>query len=216
MRRRWRSGTAADDAAADDPRHASAVGIGRRRAWRTFARLGTPERPSPVLSVEMALRLVVTVVCIAGCSGCLGSSSSPTAATSAPRTTPTVSTTQPSGTTSPRTRRSHVHAVRASLALGKGRTRKSFVTRYPGGSFDLRMSAPSNARFYVLITNGEPETLLGRFLTFSAHRCPTRGRRIVCHAGPFEAIPELKPWTVWVVKESIPPAAITVRLAFSR
>ncbi len=188
-----------------------------RPAWRRFARFGTHARLSPVLPLEMALRLVVTVVCIAGCSGCLDSASSPTAATSTPQTTPTVSATQPPATTPPHKRRSHVHIAHAALMLGEGRTRKNFVTRYPGGTFALHASAPSDARFYVLITNGEPETLLGRFLTFSAHRCPTHGRRIVCRAGPFESIPPtLKPWTVWVIKESRPPARITVRLTFRR
>ena len=163
------------------------------------------------------MRVVITVVCVVGCSGCLGSSSSPTATTSAPRTAPAGSVaTRPPATTSPRKRRSHVHVADASLALGEGRTRKNFVTRYPGGSFTLHTSAPSNARFYVRITNGEPQALLGRYLTFSARRCPTRGLRIMCHAGPFEAIPPtLNPWTVWVVKESLPPGTIRVRLTFS-
>ena len=89
------------------------------------------------------------------------------------------------------------------------------MTRYPGGSFALQTSAPTTARWYVRITNGEPDALLGRYLTFSAHRCPQRGTRIVCQAGPFEAIPQIHSWTVWIVKNSRAPATITVQLTFS-
>ena len=91
------------------------------------------------------------------------------------------------------------------------------MTRYPGGGFALHTSGPATGRWYVQITNGEPDALLGRYLTFSAHRCSTRLARIVCNAGPFEAIPPtLAPWKVWVVKESLAPAMITVRLTFDR
>jgi hypothetical protein len=96
------------------------------------------------------------------------------------------------------------------------------VTRYPGGTFSLRTSAAVGARWFVRITNGVREAngqldaLLGRSYPFSAQRCPVRGGRVVCVAGPFEAIPPpLNPWTVWVVKESASPATVTVRLAFS-
>jgi hypothetical protein len=91
------------------------------------------------------------------------------------------------------------------------------VTRYPGGSFGLRTSGPPTARWYVRITNGEADALLGPYLTFPDRRCHRRGNRIVCTAGPFEAIPPTaKPWTVWAVKHSPARATITVRLTFTR
>ena len=111
-------------------------------------------------------------------------------------------------------RPSPVHRTAATLALGPGHVRASFVTRYPGGSFDAWLTAPRTARFHFFIR------VLGReldgFPTFGARRCHVDGAVMRCHAGPFEAIPiSYTPWRVWVVKTSPAAARIVVRLRFT-
>ncbi len=124
---------------------------------------------------------------------------------------PTVSTPPPgriSSTT--KTEESKV----ATLSLARGNSRASFLTRYPGGSFDAWLTAPRTTRFHFFIR------VLGRLLdgfpTFNAGHCRTHGPLMVCHAASFEAIPTAyNPWRVWVVKTSKPAARIKVRLSFT-
>jgi hypothetical protein len=138
-------------------------------------------------------------VCLV-CSGCLGSSSPASGSHSTAATH--------SGPPQP------VHSKVAVLALGQGRARASFVTRYPGGSFDAWLTAPRTARFHFLI-RVQGRTLDG-FPTFTAGHCHVHGAAMTCHAGPFEAIPtSYNPWRVWVVKTSKPRAEIHLRLRFT-
>jgi len=145
------------------------------------------------------MKACAAVLCIV-CSGCLGSSSPASVSHSTAATH--------SGLPHP------VHYEVATVALGRSRSRASFVTRYPGGSFDAWLTAPRTARFHFFIRT--PGGQLDGFPTMSAGRCHTHGKTMTCHAGSFEAVPiAYNPWRIWVVKTSQPAAHIEVRLRFT-
>jgi hypothetical protein len=104
--------------------------------------------------------------------------------------------------------------LHADLVLDKGTARTSFVTAYSGGSFSLAFSAPCGTRFHTIIR--AVGLKLDGFPTFSAAQCRARAERVLCHAGPFAAIPRsYSPWRVWVVKTSMLAAHIQVPLRFT-
>lgn len=139
------------------------------------------------------------LVCLV-CSGCLGSSSPASVSHSTAATH--------SGLPHP------VHYKVATVALGWGRTRASFVTRYPGGSFDAWLTASRTARFHFFIRVAG--SILDGSPTFSAGNCHLHGAVMTCHAGSVEAIPTTyNPWRVWVVKTTKPAVQIHVRLRFT-
>jgi hypothetical protein len=87
------------------------------------------------------------------------------------------------------------------------------VTRYPGGSFTLVVSALRSVRYHVVLD------VVGIRVDGLAHsgsaNCRSRASTRVCRAGPFEAIPRgFSPWHVAVVKTSRPAAHVRVRLQF--
>jgi hypothetical protein len=89
------------------------------------------------------------------------------------------------------------------------------VSRYPGGAFTILTTAPRPVRYHVVLevagirTDGVPR--------FRRDTCTRHGSLLMCHAGPFEAIPKgFGPWRVLGVKTSPQPAQVRVRLRFSR
>ena len=88
------------------------------------------------------------------------------------------------------------------------------MTRYPGGSFTILVSAPRAARYHIVVEAAGIR--LDGFPRFTASECDRSGSRLACQAGPFEAIPRgFSPWKVTVVKTSRPAARVRVRLRFT-
>jgi hypothetical protein len=140
----------------------------------------------------MRTRLLAPLA-VAVCAGCLGGASSPAPTHGKP----------------PPVR----HMAR--LALGPGRTRASFETAYPGGSFSVEVSAPA-ATVYRTFVDVDGIRFAG-FEHVRDGRCTRRGASTVCRGGPFAAVPSgYSPWRVWVVKTSAPPARVAVRLRFAQ
>jgi hypothetical protein len=143
-------------------------------------------------------RITAIVACLLG-GGCLGSSAEHG------RSPSTRSATHPA------------LPIRRSveLALGPGHTRRRFTTRYPGGSYAILMSAPRTARYHVILDVAGIRA--DGFPRFRRDACTPHGSKLVCRAGPFEAIPKgFGPWRVSVVKTSRARARIRIRLRFSR
>jgi hypothetical protein len=142
----------------------------------------------------MGMRVAVALLCLA-LTGCLDSSSAHAPADTA---------------------RKHGLAVRrqVDLQLGPGHARAAFVTRYPGGSFTIFMTAPRAARYHVVLNVAGIRA--DGFPRFQRDACTSHGPQLACRAGPFEAIPKgFGPWRLTVVKTSRPAALIHVRLRFA-